>query len=103
MAASCSNRVMITVTSYLPIGKSLSASRSMCTTNSSPTFSTGSPSADWSIPELSIVTWPCGSVSNANTLAGVAAISRWTSKRSVVMPARLAITRKPFAEFGVAR
>src|SRR4051812_23023515 len=85
ISASGTNRVMITVTSYLPIGRSLSASRSMCTTNSSPTSPTGCPSADWSMPVLSMATWPRGSRSTANTSAGVAAMSRRTSKRSVVM------------------
>jgi hypothetical protein len=42
----------------------------MCTTNLSPPCWTWSPSADWSIPELSIATCPFGSYSSANTLAG---------------------------------
>ena len=47
---------MMTVTSYLPIGKSLSASRSMCTTNRSPAAVAGSPVASCSMPEESMVT-----------------------------------------------
>src|SRR5882672_8478768 len=58
----------------------------MCTTNLSPTPRTGSPSADWSMPELSIATCPRGSHSTANTVAGGAAISRCTSNLSIVMP-----------------
>src|SRR5579875_1881656 len=57
----------------------------MCTSKVSSPCRTGLPSADWSIPELSIATWPRGSHSSANTFAGGAAISRWTSNRSAVM------------------
>jgi hypothetical protein len=41
-------------------------------------------SADMSIPELSIVTWPWGSATTANTSSGLAAIARCTSIRSVM-------------------
>jgi hypothetical protein len=56
ISRSGTNVVIATVTSYRPNGKSLSASRSMCTTKLSPTADTGSPSADISIPELSMAT-----------------------------------------------
>src|ERR1700742_1489938 len=54
----------------------------MCTTKVSPTCRTGSPSADWSMPELSMATCPRGSASSAKITPGVAAIWRWTSNRS---------------------
>ena len=57
----------------------------MCTTKLSPTAVTGSPSADCSMPELSIATCPCGSRSTAKIAAGSASIVRWTSIRSLVM------------------
>src|SRR5215471_13922060 len=57
----------------------------MCTTKVSPTLATGSPVASISIPELSMATCPCGSVSTAKIAAGSAGMIRCTSMRSVVM------------------
>src|ERR1700722_15992534 len=59
----------------------------MCTTKPSPADCTGPPSADTSIPELSIATWPRGLDSTRKISPGSAAIVRWTSNRSAVMPA----------------
>src|SRR6478609_2987259 len=81
---SASKSRIVTVTSYLPIsGKSLSDSRSMCTTKVSPAAVTGSPVASWSIPDESTATWPCGSQSRAKTSAAGAAMSRSVSMRVV--------------------
>src|SRR5215207_6370925 len=85
MRRSGSNAVITTVASYFPIGRSLSASRSMCTTNVSPTARTESPSADCSIPEASIAPWHIGSHSKAKIFCGDAAMSRATSARCSVM------------------
>src|SRR5580704_8734411 len=57
----------------------------MCTTKLSPTPLTGAPSADWSMPELSMETCPCGSRRTAKIAAGSASMVRWTSIRSLVM------------------
>src|SRR6201995_1664677 len=83
ISASGSSLVMITVTSYLPMGRSPRASRSMWTTKRSPACRTGSPSADWSMPELSMATWPRGAVSTAKIAAGGAAIWGRAPIRSV--------------------
>ena len=48
----------------------------MCTTNVSPTAVTRSPVASISIPELSMATWPWGSVSTPKTAAGSATMAR---------------------------
>src|SRR5262245_52763685 len=73
---------MCTVTSYLPSGMSPRASRSMCTTNSSPTAETASPVASINIPDASMSTCPCGSRSTAKIAAGSAGMVRDTSMRS---------------------
>ncbi len=57
----------------------------MCTTKVSPTAVTGSPVADISMPELSIVTWPSGSLSTRKIAAGSALMVRCISMRSSVM------------------
>lgn len=80
-----SNSRNSTVTSCLPIGKSLSASRSMLTTTESPTADTGCPSALWSMPEESTATCPCGSQSTSKIAPGAAGITRWTSMPSVMI------------------
>ena len=66
---------------------SFSDSRSMWTTNRSPTAVTGSPVAAISMPEASIDTCPSGSVRTPKIVAGSAAIARLTSMRAAVMPA----------------
>src|SRR5581483_9110738 len=56
----------------------------MWTTKVSPALVTGSPVASISIPELSIATCPPGSHNTRKTVAGSAAMGRWTSKRSAI-------------------
>ena len=68
------------------MGKSLSASLSMWMTNSSPTLVAGTPVQSINMPELSMVTWPFGSLSNAKIRPGSAGIVRATSMRSTVSP-----------------
>src|SRR5690348_10460635 len=54
----------------------------MCTTKVSPALATMSPLAAISIPELSMATCPCGSVSTAKISPADAATARCTSSRS---------------------
>src|SRR6516165_8643267 len=54
----------------------------MWTTNVSPVLATMSPLADISMPELSMATWPRGSVSTAKISPAEAATARCTSSRS---------------------
>src|SRR6187402_3511069 len=74
---------MVTMTSYLPIGRSPSASRSMWITKVSPTAPAGSPEALCNMPDASIATWPCGSQTTRKIVAASAGMVRCTSKRSV--------------------
>src|SRR4029453_13080541 len=59
----------------------------MWITKVSPTAAAGSPLEAWSIPELSIATWPRGSRTTSKIVCGSAAIVRWTSIRSFAMAA----------------
>ncbi len=84
MKRSCSYPVMVTVTSYLPMGRSPSASRSMWITKVSPSAWAGSPVALCSMPEASMATCPSGLLTTAKMSAAVAGMVRCTSKRSVI-------------------
>src|SRR5215471_19116011 len=54
----------------------------MCTTKVSPSLATASPLEAISMPELSMATWPRGSVSTAKISPAGAATARCTSSRS---------------------
>src|SRR6478672_1252777 len=82
MNRSCSYPVIVTVTSYLPIGRSPNDSRSMWMTNVSPTAPAGSPLALCNMPDASIATWPRGSHTTRKMVAASAGMVRWTSNRS---------------------
>src|SRR5215204_2303723 len=73
---------MLTVTSYSPSGKSLSASRSMWISNVSPTLDAGDPVDPMSMPDASMATWPSGSRRTAKIAPGSALMVRSTSMRS---------------------